>query len=102
MARCPRVGWSGVRALPAGRRRGRRAVTILSDQDGREHFDRPGVQRPIIDHDLHAWSGELADSLGRQARADDDIHPSHQTTQTRPLGRARSDQHDVRQGSVRD
>ena len=60
------------------------------------------VERPVVDHHLHRGTCERPDALGRRAGADDDVDPSYQATERRPLGAARPDQGDVRQPGVRD
>src|SRR2546428_2539144 len=94
------VGWTRAQAPLAGGRSRHRPVAVLSHQEGREHFDRPLVQGPVVDHHLHGGAREPPDPLGRRAGADDDVHSSHQTTQGGPLGGGKPDQPGAWQGRV--
>src|SRR2546422_6056599 len=89
------VGWTRAHAPLARGRSGRRPVAVLPHEEGREHFDRPRVEGPVVDHHLHGGAREPADPLGRRGGGHDDVHSSHQTTQGRPLGGASPDQHHV-------
>src|SRR2546430_4243541 len=80
------VGWTRAHAPLARGRSGRRPVAVLPHEEGREHFDRPRVEGPVVDHHLHGGAREPADPLGRRGGGHDDVHSSHQTTQGRPLG----------------
>src|SRR5713101_4098139 len=62
---------------PDERRIGRRPVAVFSHQEGREHFDRPLVEGPVVDHHLHGGAREPPDPLGRRGGADDDVHSPH-------------------------
>src|SRR5256886_14883508 len=96
------VGWTRAQAPAAGGPRSRRPVAVLPPQEGREHFDSPLVQGPVVDHHLHGGAREPPDPLGRRGGADDDVDSPNQTTEGGPLGGASPDQRDVWQAGVRD
>src|SRR6266545_4534330 len=83
-------------------RSGRRPVAVFSHQEGREHFDRPLVEGPVVDHHLHGGTGEPPDPLSRRGGADDDVHAPHEATEGSPLGGTDPDEGDVRQAGVGD
>src|SRR5688572_9079596 len=76
---CAPVGWPRAQAPLTGGGSGHWPVAVLLHQEGREHFDRPRVQGPVVDHHLHGGARERPDPFGRRAGADDDVHASHQT-----------------------
>src|SRR5258705_10711106 len=78
-------GWTGAQP-PAGRRSRRPVVVVLSHQKGREHFDRPLVEGPVIDHHLYGGTREAPHPLGRRGGADDDVCAPHQATKGGPFG----------------
>src|SRR5439155_21671447 len=96
------VGWTRARAAPSGGRSGDRPVAVLSDQDGREHLDRPLVEGPVVDDHLYGWAREPPHPLGRRGGTDDDVHSPQQATQRGPLGGAGPDERDVWQAGVGD
>src|SRR2546425_5381298 len=67
-------------------RSGRRPVAVFSHQEGRQHFDRPLVEGPVVDHDVDGGTREPPNALGRRGGADDDGHSPHEPTQYGPLG----------------
>src|SRR5437899_4117291 len=73
---------------PPRRRSGRRPIAVLLHQEGREHFDRPRVEGPVVDQHLHGGTRESPDPLGGRGGADDDVRSPHQATQCGPLGGA--------------
>src|SRR5882724_432304 len=84
------------------RRSGCRPIAVLLHQKGREHFDRPLVEGPIVDHHLYGGTRETPDPFGRRGGADDNVRSPHQATQRGPLGGADPYERDVRQVGVRD
>src|SRR3989442_3430980 len=89
------VGWTRAHAPLARGRSGRRPVAVLPHDEGREHFDRPRVEGPVVDHHLYGGGREPAEPLGRRGGGHDDVHSSHQTTQGRPLGGGNPHYHQV-------
>jgi hypothetical protein len=62
------IGIASLYGAAASSRSGRKSnipsASRSAHEDGREHRNRALVQRAIVDHNLHAGSGELASPRG--------------------------------------
>src|SRR3989449_3296091 len=68
------VGWTRAHAPLARGRSGRRPVAVLPHEEGREHFDRPRVEGPVVDHHLHGGARDRPGPLCGCGATDEDAH----------------------------
>src|SRR3989304_3704980 len=74
----------GPRGLLGGGGGGRRPVAVLPHQDGRQQFDCPLVEGPVVGDHLGGGSGQFPHPLGRRRGAHHDLRLPHQAIQLGP------------------